>query len=84
MKYNTNKKSSITLPPQELEVVKKLMKSLKVKSKVEIIRKGLFMLKAQTDRKELKKAFAEAAKITRKELKKEIEELDHLSGEGLD
>ena len=84
MKSNTSKKSSVTLPPKELKVVKELMKTLGAQSKVEVIRKGLFLLKAQTDRKELKKAFTIAAQATRKELEKEIKELDHLSGEGLE
>jgi len=84
MKSNTIKKSSITLPPKELRVVKELMKTLSARSKVEVIRKGLLLLKSQTDRESLKKAFAKASHATRSSLEKEIKELDHLSEEGLD
>lgn len=82
MKKNT--KSSITLPPKELELVEGLVKSLGAKSKVEVIRRGLFLLKSQSDRDALKAAYAEASRKTRKSLQKEIEELDPLSGEGIE
>ena len=83
MKNNT-KKSSITLPPKELKMVQGLMQKLGAKSKVEIIRKGLFLLKSTTDREELKQAYHRASQLTRTHLKKELDALDHLSDEGLD
>ncbi|MEW6058435.1 MAG: ribbon-helix-helix protein, CopG family [Bdellovibrionota bacterium] len=82
MKKNT--KSSITLPPKELELVESLAKALKAKSKVEVIRRGLYLLKSQTDRDMLKAAYAEAAQKTRKNMIVELEELDHLSDEGVE
>ena len=82
MKFNT--KSSITLPAQELELVMKLQKSLKVKSKVEVVRRGLRLLDEHMDRKELRIAYADAAEIIKGSIKEELNELDHLSGEGID
>lgn len=82
MKHNT--KSSITLPPKELKLVEGLVKSLGAKSKVEVIRRGLYLLKNQSDREALKAAYAEASRKTAKSLQQDIEELDHLSDEGVD
>lgn len=82
MKKNT--KSSITLPPHELKLVEGLVKSLGAKSKVEVIRRGLYLLKSQSDRESLKLAYAEASKNARKTLQTEIDELDHLSDEGIE
>ena len=84
MKSNTKKKSSITLPPTELSLVKGLMKTLDEKSKVAVIRRGLYLLKEQTDRAYLKKAYAIASKAVRESLKEELSELDELSDEGLE
>ncbi len=80
----TNTKSSITLPPLELELVNELMKALNAKTKVEVIRRGLTLLTETTDRKALRSSFKEASEATRESLKKEIKELDSLSGEGLE
>jgi Arc/MetJ-type ribon-helix-helix transcriptional regulator len=82
MKNNT--KSSITLPPDELKLVEGLMKKLKAKSKVEVIRRGLYLLKEKTDRSTLREAYAQASKAMRDSLLKEIAELDPLTGEGID
>ena len=82
MKYNT--KSSITLPPGELELVLSLMKSLKAKSKVDIIRRGLTLLKESTDRQALRASYKEASLKTRAMLSQELKDLDHLTDEGLD
>lgn len=68
MKSNAKKKSSITLPPSELNLVKGLMKTLGEKSKVAVIRRGLYLLKEQTDRASLKKAYAVASKAVRESL----------------
>ena len=79
-----NPKSSITLPPRELEMVEKLVKSLGARSKVDVIRRGLYLLKSQSDRDALKLAYAEASRSARKSLRAETEELDDLSGEGIE
>ena len=80
----SNIKSSITLPPQELELVTELMKKLKAKTKVEIIRRGLALLKESTDRKSLRDSFKKASEATRGVTQAELDELDALSDEGLD
>lgn len=61
MKSNT--KSSITLPPSELAMVNELMKKLKAKSKVDVIRQGLQLLKQTTDRAELAELYRQAVVI---------------------
>jgi len=81
MKRNT--KSSITLPPEELRLVVALQKKLKAKSKVEVVRRGLKLLKESTDRESLREAFRRASRTTRAALRAELEELDHLSSEGI-
>ena len=82
MKSNT--KSSITLPPEELELVLSLMTKLKARSKVEVVRRGLRLLKEMTDRESLREAYRRASLATRASVLEELEELDHLASEGLD
>ena len=77
MKSNT--KSSITLPRDEVRLVEKLQKRLKAKSKVEVVRRGLLLLKESTDRQALRAQYEDAAKRVRASAE---EELDHLAGEG--
>ncbi len=81
MKSNT--KSSITLPAEELRLVRSLKAKLKVRTNVEIVRRGLRLLQATTDRAALQEAYRRASKAVRAATRKEIAELDHLSGEGL-
>ena len=80
----TNAKSSITLPPAEVRLVKDLKKKLKAKSNVEVVRRGLKLLKEQTDRDLLRKAYESASHQVADALRDELDELDHLAGEGLD
>jgi Arc/MetJ-type ribon-helix-helix transcriptional regulator len=80
----SNAKSSITLPPDEVKLVKDLKKKLKAKSNVEVVRRGLKLLKEQTDRDLLRKAYESASHQVADALRDELDELDHLAGEGLD
>ena len=80
----TNAKSSITLPPDELRLVVALQARLGAKSKVEVVRRGLRLLKETTDRENLREAYRRASAATRSSLLAELEELDHLASEGLD
>jgi hypothetical protein len=82
MKSHT--KSSITLPPGELALVVSLQAKLKVKTKVEVVRRGLRMLEEATDRETLRDAYRRASLATRGSLRAELPELDHLAAEGLD
>lgn len=79
----TNTKSSVTLPASELKLVNGLMKKLGAKSKVEVIRRGLELLSARTEREILRQLFKDAARQVHPN-RLETEELDHLAGEGLD
>jgi len=82
MKNNT--KSSITLPAAELDLVTDLMRSLKAKTKVEVIRRGLTLLKETTDRSYLRESFRKASEATRETIQSELKELDAVTDEGLD
>jgi len=82
MKSNT--KSSITLPPEELKLVLALQAKLKAKSKVEVVRRGLRLLKETTDRESLREAYRKASLATRASLSIELDELDSLTSEGFD
>jgi len=76
-------KSSITLPAQELREVKRLKKRLGAKSYVEVIRRSISCLREDLDRQELRKGYQLAAAKVLPTIRDEIDELDHLSGEGL-
>lgn len=82
MKSNT--KSSVTLPYEELQLVNRLKKRLGAKSNVEVIRRGLYLLRDTTERESLRQAYAQAARRVRAATESELAELDHLSAEGLD
>ena len=82
MKSNT--KSSITLPPNELKLVLDLQAQLKAKSKVEVVRRGLRLLKEVTDREALRRGYKQASLATRASTREEIGELDPLTAEGLE
>jgi hypothetical protein len=81
MKSNT--KSSITLPPDELRIVLSLQAKLKARSKVEVVRRGLRLLRDVTEREALREAYRKASRATRASLAEELSELDHLADEGL-
>lgn len=80
---NSNVKSSITLPADDLRRVKRLKERLKLKSNVAVVRKGLRMLEEASDREALREEFRKASLATRRVLLEELNELDHLAGEGL-
>ena len=82
MKSNT--KSSITLPPEELELVLELKAQLNAKSNVEVVRRGLRLLKEITNREALRQAYKRDSLAVRASLEKEITELDSLVAEGLE
>ena len=77
-------KSSITLPPSEFRLVTALKTRLGLKSNVEVVRKGLRLLHEATDRQALKEAYRRASRSTRGAIRAEIDELDHLTHEGID
>ena len=81
MKSNT--KSSITLPAEELRLVLALQARLKARSKVEVVRRGLQLLRDVTEREALREAYRRASQATRASLSRELRELDHLAAEGL-
>jgi hypothetical protein len=82
MKSNT--KSSITLPPEELRLVRSLQVRLKAKSKVEVVRRGLRLLREATERESLREAYRRAAGATRTAALADLKELDRLADEGLE
>lgn len=80
---SSNTKSSITLPPEELRLVLALQVKLKARSKVEVVRRGLRLLRDVTEREALREAYRSASRATRASLAQELDELDHLAAEGL-
>jgi len=83
MKSNTSK-SSITLPADELRIVERLRKQLKLSTKVEVVRRGLELLQNQTERERLREAYRHASMAVRPSLDKELAELDALCAEGIE
>ena len=81
MKSNT--KSSITLPAPELREVERLQKILGIKSKVEVIRRGLRLLAEKTDRDRLRAAYHKASLQTHTDIRIELEELNALPDESI-
>ena len=77
-------KSSITLPSSEFRLVTNLKARLGLKSNVEVVRKGLQLLEQATDRRAIKEAYRRASRATRAATRHEIDELDHLSDEGIE
>jgi len=80
----SNTKSSITLPPEELKVVLALQAKLKARSKVEVVRRGLRLLRDVTERDALREAYRRASRATRASVAHELRELDHLTAEGIE
>ena len=78
-----NAKSSITLPPAELKLVNALQAKLKAKSKVEVVRRGLLLLKEATEHEDVRDAYLRASAATRAS-RTDLRELDKLAAEGLD
>jgi len=64
-------------------MVVSLQARLKAKSKVEVVRRGLRLLRDVTEREALREAYRRASIATRASLSRELRELDHLAGEGL-
>lgn len=60
-----------------------LQAKLKAKSKVEVVRRGLRLLRDTTERQALREAYRRASRATRGSVEAEIRELDHLADEGL-
>ena len=60
-----------------------LRKKLRIKTKVEVVRRGLFLLRDSVDRDTLRAKYAEASRLARESTRLEVAELDGLSSEGL-
>jgi len=80
----TNTKSSITLPPEEFALVLELKAALHAKSNVEVVRRGLRLLKEATDRESLRQAYSRDSLAVRESGSQELDELDSLVAEGLE
>ena len=80
----SNAKSSITLPAEELKLVKSLKARLRLKSNVEVVRRGLRLLQETTERQALKEAYRRASEATCGASATDLADLDSLAAEGLD
>ena len=74
----------ITLLAADMRLVVALQAKLKAKSKVEVVRRGLRLLKETMDRASLRGAYRGASRAARTSLVHEMAELDHLAAERLD
>ena len=72
----SNAKSSITLPPAEVRLVQSLKVRLKLKSNVEVVRRGIRLLQETTERRALRDAYRAASRATRGSIAREIQEFD--------
>lgn len=72
------------MPAEELKTVEVLRKKLKLRTKVEVVRRGLRLLRQMTEREELRQAYREASLAVRKSMAQELQELDHLAGETME
>ncbi len=79
-----NAKSSVTIPREDLDLVQSLQARLKLKSNVEVIRRGLRLLQEPTERRVLKEAYRAASQATRRSTTEALRDLDHLTAEGVD
>ncbi len=71
-------------PLFELVLVLELKAQLNAKSNVEVVRRGLRLLREVTNREALRQSYKRDSLAVRESLEKEIEELDALVSEGLD
>ena len=84
MKSHAAAKSSFTLGPAEHAQVRRLRRMLNARSNTEVIRRSLNLLEEQVSRKELRRQFRDASVRVRSSTLKELEELEPLTGDGLD
>jgi len=61
-----------------------LRTKLKAKSNVEVVRRGLRLLRDATEREALREAYRRASRATRASSSRELRELDALTAEGLE
>ncbi len=80
----SNAKSSITLPAAEVRLVEQLRERLGARSKVEVVRRALRLLKETTQREALRSAYGQASRAVRESTLRELGDLDHLASEGLE
>ena len=83
MKPNVRLKSSITLPREEIALVEELRAHLGAKTKVEVVRRGLRLLKESVDPVSLRKAYRAAARAVAGHAVDEVRDLDGLVDDGL-
>jgi hypothetical protein len=81
---NPNTKSSVTLPRDTVLLIEKLQKRFNLKTKVDVVRKGLQLLDESSERSLLRERYRQAAYDVRTTTQAEVDELDHLSSEGLE
>lgn len=84
MKIAEEKKSSFSLPGDEVPRLRRLKKNLKLKSNTAVIRLALQELENKFDRATLRQQFAQASELVKQSNHQDMKELDSLAGEGLE
>ena len=74
-------RTHIFLSPEELRLVVALQAELGAKSRIEVVRRGLRLLKDTTDRESLREAYRRASAATRAAALSVSQELGHLAVE---
>lgn len=74
----------ITRSPEDLKLIAEVQAKLNIKSKIEVVRRGLLLLQETTDRASLRDAYRSASRPTRASVGHELAALDLLACEGLD
>ncbi len=83
MQSHTIDKSSFTLPADEVLVVRRLKRHLRLKSNTEVVRRALRELEAKIDREKLRAQFQEASLLVRKVNRQDMADLDRTVGDDL-
>ncbi len=76
-------KSSITLPPEEYQLVLSLKRTLSLRSNVDVVRRGLALLRREIEAEARQRSYLEASLAVRGPQAEEVAELDALAAEGL-
>lgn len=84
MRSSSLKKSSFTLPPDEVKRVNRLKKRMGLKSNTAVVRKALSDLESKIDQDWLRKEYERASRLVRDSNQNEMKEWDLLCDEGLD
>lgn len=74
----------MTLPVEEVRRIERLQKRFRIRTKVEVVRRGLRLLEESSERDLLRELYKSASQAVRDSSQEAIDTMDHLASEGLD